>query len=292
MAQDFIGTNNLNLLMPIGQFGSRNGGSKEAASPRYIYTNLSPLTRYIFQEVDNAILNYLEDDGQKVEPSFYAPILPMVLVNGIEGIGVGWSTSLPCYNPLDLVDRLLEMLQEPATAKIDNEKFDGSTVGGSSHSENSFEGKIQNELENPENSMKKELLPWYRGFFGKIERNLGGNSVRGYNVHGDYELYENCKVKITELPVGTWTKDYKQFLMGMMEGGNSGNSNNNKAGNNNAKKTKEDYDIKDLKEYHTRNSVCFELQFREDKFASFEKDIENRNLNLSIADLDKKLLTV
>ncbi|RNA39637.1 DNA topoisomerase 2-alpha-like, partial [Brachionus plicatilis] len=82
LAQNFVGSNNINLLLPIGQFGTRLHGGKDAASPRYIFTNLSPLTRFIFNPKDDPLFNYLNDDGQTVEPEFYCPILPMVLVNG------------------------------------------------------------------------------------------------------------------------------------------------------------------------------------------------------------------
>ena len=52
MAQNFVGSNNINLLMPIGQFGTRNQGGKEAASARYIFTNLNRVTRHLFSEND------------------------------------------------------------------------------------------------------------------------------------------------------------------------------------------------------------------------------------------------
>lgn len=106
MAQDFVGSNNVNLLVPSGQFGSRLLGGKDAASPRYIYTYLSPVTRKIFKEEDDALCHYLVDEGQSIEPDFYLPILPMVLVNGSEGIGTGYSTSIPNYNPVDIVNYL------------------------------------------------------------------------------------------------------------------------------------------------------------------------------------------
>lgn len=95
MAQNFIGSKNINLLQPIGQFGSRHQGGKEAASPRYIYTCLSKITRLVFKEEDDHVLNYLEDEGMKIEPNYYAPIVPNILVNGAEGIGTGWSTKIP-----------------------------------------------------------------------------------------------------------------------------------------------------------------------------------------------------
>ena len=99
LAQNFVGANNLNLLEPSGQFGTRLSGGKDAASSRYIFTRLAPWTRKIFDPADNSVLKYVVDDGQKVEPEFYAPVLPMILVNGAEGIGTGFSCSIPPYDP-------------------------------------------------------------------------------------------------------------------------------------------------------------------------------------------------
>ena len=98
LAQNFVGTNNLNLLEPSGQFGTRLAGGKDAASSRYIFTRLSPLTRRIFDPADNSVLKYMTDDGQQVEPEFYTPIVPMILVNGAEGIGTGFSCYVPPYD--------------------------------------------------------------------------------------------------------------------------------------------------------------------------------------------------
>lgn len=102
MAQNYVGSNNINLLMPNGQFGSRNLGGKDHASARYIFTELNRVTRAIFPEPDDHTLTYVEDDGQVVEPQFYMPILPMVLVNGCQGIGTGWSTYIPNFNPREI----------------------------------------------------------------------------------------------------------------------------------------------------------------------------------------------
>ena len=98
LAQNFVGANNLNLLEPSGQFGTRLAGGKDAASSRYIFTRLSPQTRKIFDPSDNSVLKYVMDDGQQVEPEFYAPIVPMILVNGAEGIGTGFSCYVPPYD--------------------------------------------------------------------------------------------------------------------------------------------------------------------------------------------------
>lgn len=111
MAQDYVGSNNINLLEPNGQFGTRLQGGKDSASPRYIFTKLSEKCMKIFNEKDNNILNYLDDDGVQIEPDYYIPIIPMILVNGTEGIGTGFSTYIPSYNPVDIIENLLIMLE-------------------------------------------------------------------------------------------------------------------------------------------------------------------------------------
>lgn len=147
MAQNFVGSNNINLLKPIGQFGSRHLRGKEAASPRYIYTSLSKLTRMLFKDSDDPVLNYLEEEGMKIEPEFYAPIIPMVLVNGCEGIGTGWSTKIPCYNPLQLVENVKLYIK----------------------------GKEMH-----------EILPWFKGYQGTIEQKDNSVFIQGdYKEDGD-----------------------------------------------------------------------------------------------------------
>jgi DNA topoisomerase II len=131
MAQDFVGSNNINLLLPLGQFGTRLVGGRDAASPRYIYTMLSPEARLLFPEEDDVLYDPLEDDGELIEPLFFCPIIPLLLVNGTMGIGTGWSTVIPPHNPKDLISYI--------RAKLNGEK----------------------EL--------PALIPWARGFKGRIQ---------------------------------------------------------------------------------------------------------------------------
>ena len=170
MAQDYVGANNINLLMPLGQFGTRLNGGKDSASERYIFTRLNPITRMIYQQTDDAILKCLDDDGMPVEPIYYAPIIPMILVNGTKGIGTGFSTEIMQHNPIDIIDYLISKLE-----KRDN---------------------------------TKKLKPYYNGFMGDIHE----ISKNKYLIRGCYSIENDNKVKITELPVGSWTDDYKAFL--------------------------------------------------------------------------------
>lgn len=110
LAQNYVGSNNINLFKPIGQLGTRMNNGADAASPRYIFTQLSKITRYIFPEIDDKILTYLDDDGLLVEPIYYVPIIPMILVNGTKGIGTGFSTDIMCYNPIDIINYLKNKL--------------------------------------------------------------------------------------------------------------------------------------------------------------------------------------
>lgn len=182
MAQSFIGSNNIPILYREGAFGTRLAGGKDAGAGRYISTKLESITPFIFREEDDVLLEYLEDDGYQIEPKFYLPIMPMILVNGCTaGIGTGWSCSVPCYNPLDVIDCIKVWLEN-----------DGEVI-----------------LKDPESNVNISLLPdikpWYRGFTGKIERDR-----HRYITYGNLEKAGTNKVKITELPVGLWTDDFQK----------------------------------------------------------------------------------
>ncbi|KAG2069851.1 type II DNA topoisomerase [Suillus decipiens] len=110
LAQDYVGSNNLNLLLPNGQYGTRDQGGKDHASARYIFTELSALSRAVFNPADAPLLTYLKEDNDWIEPEYYMPVIPLVLVNGAEGIGTGWSTTIPCYNPVDIVNNLRRLM--------------------------------------------------------------------------------------------------------------------------------------------------------------------------------------
>ncbi len=192
MAQIFVGTNNINLLSPNGQFGTRIQGGEDASSPRYIYTLLSKLTRLLFKEEDNAILNYLNDDGVSIEPEYYIPIIPTILVNGAIGIGTGYSTNIPQFNPEEIIKIYLGIIAE-IKEKIGN-IIDDTSISAS--------------IELIREKIIEEIKPYYLGFKGEISKNEKGN----YISTGNYKWIDNSTVEITELPIGTWTENYKEFL--------------------------------------------------------------------------------
>ena len=173
LANDYTGSNNINLLEPCGQFGTRLMGGKDASQTRYIFTKLTKEARKLFDPRDDAILNYLDDDGRSIEPDFYMPTLPMVLVNGTEGIGTGFSCYVPPFNPKDIKENIWKILG-------------GEEV--------------------------VPMKPWFRGFRGKVYKDEGGLWV----TEGTYRD-TGSRLKVTELPPGRWTQDYKEYLDTLME---------------------------------------------------------------------------
>lgn len=221
MAQNFVGSNNINLLEPNGQFGTRLQGGSDSASERYIHTNLSKITRLLYPESDDAILKYLDDDGTPVEPIYYAPIIPMILVNGSKGIGTGFSTDIMCYNPLDIISY------------------------------------IRCSLTNKE---KPELEPYYEGFKGTITK----ISDSKWLIKGCYEVLNEKEVRITELPIGLWTDDFKKYVEELIDGGDG------------KKKTKSETYVKDYNDMSTDVSVDITLTFHNGKIAELSgKPLDN-----------------
>jgi len=130
LAQDFVGSNNINVLLPNGQFGSRLQGGKDAASPRYIWTMLEALTSKIFMPIDNPILKPQYDDDNQIEPETYAPIIPMILVNGAKGIGTGFSTTIPSFNPIEIIKNIKNKINDKPYEKMHPwyQSFEGKVI--------------------------------------------------------------------------------------------------------------------------------------------------------------------
>ena len=254
MAQNFVGSNNINLLMPNGQFGTRNKGGKDCASSRYIFTELNKVTRHLFNQNDSPLMDYIFEEGQKIEPNWYLPIIPMILVNGCEGIGTGWRSQLPCFNPHEIVRSLKSKLKGKGFTKLE---------------------------------------PWYKGYQGEIKENPQnkGNYIVTGKYHWDEENPK--KVIITEIPIKKWTEDYKYFLQELMgieiisrnndeskgqkkkgKGNGRKRSQDNSEDEEKQKKKKKEIIVEDLRENHTYNRVCFEVTLLDEYAKKFKQDEE------------------
>lgn len=179
LAQAFVGSNNLPLLAANGQFGSRLANGRDAASARYIYTEMLPAAHALFPAADEPVLARRNDDDRNpVEPEHYAPVLPLALLNGANGIGTGFSTSVPAHDPrevLEVYKRALAASPAAATAQLE--------------------------------AGMRALLPRARGFRGRVAR-VGDRTLS----FGVFQRTAAAEIVITELPIGTWTDDYKAWL--------------------------------------------------------------------------------
>jgi DNA topoisomerase-2 len=187
MAQDFVGSNNIPLLAKDGQFGSRLHLGKDAANGRYIFTKMTPLTRLLFPEDDDELYPYTLDDGDRVEPDYYVPILPMILVNGCRtGIGSGWSCNVPLYNPIRLVTCVHTWLDRESSVFV-----------------------------------LPPLIPFYHGFRGRIEA-LSDTKFRTHGIIEEDKTEGRRKKasethRITEIPVDVSIDRYKESMERLLE---------------------------------------------------------------------------
>ena len=172
MAHCFVGTNNIPLLYPDGQFGSRLAMGQDAASPRYIFTKLNKYTRILFNSDDDNILTKIIDDGDIVEPEFYVPIIPMILVNGCKGIATGFSTEVINFNIYEIIKYIQHWLI--------NGKYDDSMT----------------------------INPWYKDFTGTISsiNNTKWETTGIYNFDGKNTIH------IDEIPIGVSIEEFKKEL--------------------------------------------------------------------------------
>ena len=234
MAQNFIGSNNINLLEPNGQFGTRLMGGKDAAAGRYIWTKLTDKCLKIFNKMDNDILSRNYEDGEPIEPEYYAPIIPMILVNGSEGIGTGFSCYIPSFNPADIIANLFNIM--------DGKKF-------------------------------KEMKPYWNNFTGTVKK----IDKKTFEVNGVYNIKKN-KLIITELPVGTWTQNYKDFLEKLYE--------------TEMAKPKDDRVFIGFKEFHTDTLVNFELEFVPDYIETVPNILKDFHLTSKVGLTNMTLYSV
>ncbi|KAA8499282.1 DNA topoisomerase 2 [Porphyridium purpureum] len=174
MAQGFVGSNNYPLLQANGQFGTRLVGGADAAAPRYLYTFLSSITPFLFRREDEPLLEHAEEDGSLVEPVIYFPIVPVLLLNGVSGIGIGWSTEIPGYRIESIVANLRRFLDSKP--------------------------------------MNVKMVPFVRGFKGTIEQVKKSSSANDEFVARGVLEKSGFNVHIKELPPGVWTETYRKFL--------------------------------------------------------------------------------
>lgn len=130
LGQDFIGTNNIPLLQKKGNFGTRF--SQESSASRYIYTYGTPEFFELFKKEDIPVLKHQYFEGNKIEPMFYVPNLPILLINGSEGVSSGFAQKILPRDPKKI------------------RQYIKTVVSGK--------------------SSRYDFAPWYNGFNGTVEQ--------------------------------------------------------------------------------------------------------------------------
>ncbi len=172
MAQDFPGSNNCPVFMSEASFGSRLEGGKDAAQGRYLMTKLRPYVNLLFPSEDDKLLQYKAEGNLTIEPHYYVPIIPTILLNGCKGIGTGWSCTIPCFLIGDVLENTYRWVQKQKLLP---------------------------------------MIPSCSGFKGTItpvKENSLSDLDMTYKVKGTYTREGANKIIVTELPIGLWTSKF------------------------------------------------------------------------------------
>lgn len=176
LGQDFSGTNNLPLIEKSGSFGTRS--VNESAAPRYIFANGSKDFFKIFKYEDDDILIKQEFEGFPIEPKFYLPVLPMILINGSEGVSSGFAQKILGRNPENIKKYLKDFLNSKKP--------------------------------------KEELLdPFYKGFEGTFEKDT--EVKNRWFVKGVIEELPRNEILIKEIPFQYDLQSYLKVLDDLLE---------------------------------------------------------------------------
>jgi len=217
MAQNFVGSNNINLLTPSGQFGTRRLGGKDAASARYIFTKLEPITRTIFHPDDDDLLDYLNDDGTLIEPSFYVPVIPMVLVNGSDGIGTGWSSTVLNYNPRDIVANLRRKIAGEPLEPM-KPYYSGFTGDIDAKAGGKFEhsGKIERLNDTTLLISELPIKTWTQSYKQFLEGMMLGDAKKGPEIKDFRENHTDSSVSFTISAEASMINEFESDKNGLL----------------------------------------------------------------------------
>ena len=191
MTQDFVGANQLPYFEGRGQFGTRRLGGEDAASERYLHVKPSWWLFLVFRKEDHGLLTLLEEEGEPAEPVTMLPTIPLIAINGVQGIGTGWSTFIPCHRVSDICNYLIALIINQGNVPKNTIKVANSismTVNGVNIT-NSANGEAppavnENGTAAPEVKDKVYfndcIQPYYRGFKGKNKlTNKKNKKLRG-----------------------------------------------------------------------------------------------------------------
>jgi DNA topoisomerase-2 len=237
MAQDFVGANNISWFTKDGQFGTRLEGGKDASETRYTYTRPEKTVSYILRKEDQPILTSVIDEGEEVEPETYYPIIPMVLVNGAQGIGTGYSTFIPNHSPLDIINWLRLKLQGVEDDELPDiipwyKGFTGK-INIIDRSKKRHRNKVSVTIVDNSTSVPKvQKIQEADDVYEPVDESLGKNSSSSSEeevfeeeerpllsmiTEGKFTITPKGVIIINELPIGRWSGPYEKWLGELLE---------------------------------------------------------------------------
>jgi len=238
MAQSYAGARKYPYLTGIGQFGSRHGD--KAGSARYISVQMSPLTKVTFPMADRWHLRYVFEDGERAEPQYFVPVVPMAALESYKIVSEGWNHDSHgrCLNSVLAVVGAYLAGDPELTAAADRLHAEGPTPA------------VMAEVER---LAKIWPLPaCTRGFDGEVRYYRGeAYSFGAYAWDADTRT-----VTVTELPMGLTTVRYLETLAKPGRGGRA---------------NPRDEFIETINDRSSANKVELEVVLRE---GAFEKIVE------------------
>jgi DNA topoisomerase II len=210
MAQNFVGSNNLNLLKPVGQFGSRIGGTSKSSPARYISTKPEDWVKLAFNREMIDIIERRSVDGDKVEPYWIPCDIPLAIINGSQGIATGWSSVIPPHDPREVIKWLIARCQYNLTESQDIQQPDLLPYF------HGFTGETYI-LSHTPTPVEVEELEDEDGNEVKVEVKKGRRVTTQGIFSSDRVTEDSWRVTVTELPVGVWNDKYESWLKSLLE---------------------------------------------------------------------------
>jgi DNA topoisomerase-2 len=208
LAQTFPGSNNLNLLFPEGQFGNRI--NRGASAPRYISTYLSKHFFDLFEKEDFEIMDFVYEEGDRLEPVFMLPVLPLVLINGSDGTGNGFKSFILPHNPKDIATAIKQIVAgrdlKPLVPWVRG--FTGTVLRDPNTDQITFIGKYEKQDSNT--CIVTDLPPRYDA--GRFKAVLNDLIDSGVIKDYDNESNEDKWRWVIDVPRNFWNMDNEQIL--------------------------------------------------------------------------------
>lgn len=196
MTQTF--KNSMPIFQGVGQFGSLR--SPEAGAPRYIGVKFNENFKLLYKDFELTTPKY--EEGQEIEPNYFLPIVPTVLLNGGSGIAVGFATNILNRNPADIIDACLDCLSGKEVKKLVPwiNGFHGNVIPVPDTPRSwVFQGDI--EIKNTSTVIIKEIPPgWtYEKYEAHLDSLQDKDIITGYDDESSDRVRYTLKFQRTKL---------------------------------------------------------------------------------------------